>query len=97
MSFGQWFGVELSGDNRRALYLPEGVAHGFQTLVEHTEVLYTVSAPYTPSHCRGVRWDDPAFGILWPEEAARTMHTRDRDYPNYVPIPIGPGREEVSS
>ncbi len=82
-TYCRWFGVELLADNRRAVYVPEGIAHGFQTLVDHTEVLYTVSAPYTASHYRGVRWDDPAFGIVWPDEANRTMHQRDAAYPYF--------------
>ncbi len=82
-SYCQWFGIELSANNRRALYVPEGVAHGFQTLTDDTEVLYTVSAPYTPSHSAGVRWDDPLFGIDWPEASHRTMHPRDRGYPAF--------------
>jgi dTDP-4-dehydrorhamnose 3,5-epimerase len=77
------FGTELTANNRRTIYLPEGVAHGFLTLEDETEVMYTVSAPYTPSHYRGVRWDDPAFGIVWPETPHRTMHARDREYPDF--------------
>ncbi len=85
-TYCQWFGVELTADNRRALYIPEGVAHGFQTLVNDTEVLYTVSAAYSPAHSHGVRWDDPAFGIPWPPASYRTMHERDRDYPDFMPV-----------
>ncbi|HUR21444.1 MAG TPA: dTDP-4-dehydrorhamnose 3,5-epimerase [Vicinamibacterales bacterium] len=85
-TYCQWFGAELSPENRRALYVPEGVAHGFQTLTEHTEVVYTVSAPYTPSHGAGVRWDDPVFRIDWPDAAHRTIHPRDRTYPAFVPV-----------
>src|SRR5688572_15989912 len=66
-AYCRWFAIELSAENRRAIYVPPGVAHGFQTLAGHTEIVYTVSAPYTPSHAAGVRWDDPAFGIEWPE------------------------------
>jgi dTDP-4-dehydrorhamnose 3,5-epimerase len=82
-SYCRWFGITLDAEQRRALYIPEGVAHGFQTLTSDTEVLYTVSAPYTPSHCRGVRWDDPAFGIEWPDHAHRTLHPRDRAYADF--------------
>ena len=66
--------------------MPEGVAHGFQTLAERTEVIYAVSAPYTPSHAAGVRWDDPLFRIDWPEAAPRPIHARDRAYPDFVPV-----------
>jgi dTDP-4-dehydrorhamnose 3,5-epimerase len=83
-TFRQWFSVDLTAEDRRALYIPEGVAHGFQTLADRTEVLYTVSVPYTPSHYRGVRWDDPAFGIRWPEASHRTIHPRDREYPDFA-------------
>jgi dTDP-4-dehydrorhamnose 3,5-epimerase len=85
-AYCQWFAVELSAENRRALYVPEGVAHGFQTLTADAEVVYTVSAPYTPTHAAGVRWDDPAFGITWPEAAHRTIHPRDRAYPDFEPV-----------
>ena len=77
--------------------MPEGVAHGFQTLVEHTEVVYTVSAPYTPSHGAGVRWDDPAFGISWPAAAHRTIHPRDSAYPDYVPAAQAARAKETRS
>lgn len=65
-TFKRSYGVELSDENRRALYLPEDVAHGFQTLVENSEVLYLMSEAYHPKSARGVRWNDPAFGIDWP-------------------------------
>lgn len=81
-TFLRWFGVEISGDNHRALYIPEGVAHGFQTLRDHSDIMYTVSAPYTPSHYQGVRWDDPAFGINWPMTPS-VIHERDRTYPDF--------------
>lgn len=85
-TYCRWFGVELSAGNRRALYVPEGVAHGFQTLLDDTEVIYTVSAPYTPSYAAGVRWDDAVFGIEWPSAAHRTIHPRDRAYPDFQPV-----------
>ena len=85
-TYCQWFGVELNADNRRAVYVPEGVAHGFQTLTDDTEVLYTVSAAYTPSHYGGVRWDDPVFAIDWPEAPHRIMHPRDREYADFVRV-----------
>ena len=65
VTFRQWVGVELTPDNGRALYVPEGCAHGFQTLADDTEVLYQISAPWHPDSARGVRWNDPAFGIEW--------------------------------
>lgn len=76
-TFCQWFSIELSADNGRALYLPKGCANGYQTLLPDTEVHYAVSAPYTPESARGARWDDPAFGIVWPDTAQRTISARD--------------------
>src|SRR5687767_2650607 len=66
LTFKQWFAIELSAGNRRAVYIPEEFAHGFQTLVDATEVFYQMSEFFHPDCARGVRWDDPAFGILWP-------------------------------
>jgi dTDP-4-dehydrorhamnose 3,5-epimerase len=77
-----WLGVELTPDNRRMLYAPEGVAHGFQTLEDATEVSYLMSHPHHPSHARGVRWDDPALGIDWPAAEHRTISERDRSFPD---------------
>jgi dTDP-4-dehydrorhamnose 3,5-epimerase len=65
-TFKEWFSVELTAQNYRALYVPEGLAHGFQTLVDNTEVFYQMSEFFHPECARGVRWDDPAFGIVWP-------------------------------
>lgn len=83
-TYTRWVGVELTEENGRALYIPEGCAHGFQTLRDATEVLYFISEEYSPTHARGVRWDDPAFGIAWPDDV-RTMNERDRTYPDFQP------------
>jgi dTDP-4-dehydrorhamnose 3,5-epimerase len=82
----QWFGVTLTSANDLAVYVPPGFAHGFQTLVDGTEVLYQMSAPYVPGAACGVRWDDPAFGIDWPPAppAGRVMSERDASYPDLV-------------
>jgi dTDP-4-dehydrorhamnose 3,5-epimerase len=72
----------LSAENRRAMYVPKGCAHGFVTLEDGAEVLYLMSTPHAPDLARGVRWDDPAFGIRWPEEV-RVISERDRSYPDY--------------
>ena len=96
-TYCQWFGADLTAENRRALYIPEGVAHGFQTLLDDTEVIYTVSAPYTPSQSGGVRWDDPVFGIKWPEVAHRTIHPRDRTYPDFMRVARPTRAEEAGS
>lgn len=76
----KWFGVELTAASRRALYVPKGFAHGFQTLTDDAEVLYMMSESYHPESARGVRWDDPAFGIEWPI-AGPVLSDRDRSYP----------------
>ena len=84
-TFGKWVGLELSAANRRAFYVPEGCAHGYQTLTDDTEVHYLVSATYSPSHYRGVRWDDPFFGVRWPDAPVRHLHPRDTSYPDFRP------------
>ena len=81
----RWHGVELSAANRRSVYVPRGVAHGFQTLVDETEMLYLIDVPYALESARGVRWDDPAFGVRWPEPPGeRAMSERDRTFPDHV-------------
>ncbi len=80
----RWEAVELNQENRRMLYAPEGCALGYQTLADHTEVFYQMSEMYQPQYARGVRWNDPAFGIIWPREA-RIMSPRDRSYPDFSP------------
>ena len=83
-SFCRWTSVVLSGENRRAVYIPEGFAHGFLTLMDRTVLYYQVSEFYTPDSGRGVRWDDPMFGITWPEEV-RVISERDGSYPDFKP------------
>jgi dTDP-4-dehydrorhamnose 3,5-epimerase len=82
-AFRQWVSAELDDHNGRMLYVPEGVAHGFQTLRENAEVLYLISESYSLEHARGVRWDDPAFGVRWPDAPSRCMSDRDRGYPDF--------------
>ena len=82
-AYCQYFGVELTENSGRALYIPEGFAHGFVTLEDDTEVFYQMSNYYEPSASRGVRWNDPAFGIVWPV-ADPIMHQRDREYSDFV-------------
>lgn len=76
----KWSSVELTETNRKMLYVPEGFAHGFQTLVDDTEVFYQMFEYYSPEHAGGVRWDDPAFGITWPIENP-ILSGKDRSYP----------------
>jgi dTDP-4-dehydrorhamnose 3,5-epimerase len=81
----RWHGVELSAENRLAFYIPPGLAHGFQTLTDDAEVLYQMGHHYVPEAARGVRWDDPAFAIEWPEPAAsRTISEKDGGYPDFT-------------
>jgi dTDP-4-dehydrorhamnose 3,5-epimerase len=81
-TFKQWIGVELSAENRTALYIPAGFAHGFQTLEDDTEVFYHMAEFYHPELQRGFRWNDPAFGIKWPLPNP-IMSERDGSYPDY--------------
>jgi dTDP-4-dehydrorhamnose 3,5-epimerase len=76
-----WFGAELSADNRTALYIPEGFAHGFITLADDSEVFYEMSEFYAPAAGRGLRWNDPALGIRWPAQPA-VIAPRDATYPD---------------
>jgi dTDP-4-dehydrorhamnose 3,5-epimerase len=85
-TFTDWMGVELTAQNRRMLYVPEGFAHGFLTLEDDCEVLYPVSAFYAPDHERGLRYDDPAIGIDWPDEV-RIVSEKDRQWPDFHPPP----------
>jgi dTDP-4-dehydrorhamnose 3,5-epimerase len=81
-TFKRWVARELTADNRLAFYIPKGVAHGFQALTDDVEVLYLIDAPYDPALARGVRWNDPAFGIEWPLPPG-VMSERDRTYPDF--------------
>ena len=83
VTFKQWLGVELTASNRRMLYIPRRFVHGFQTLDDETEVHYQISEFHHPESARGLRWDDPAFGIDWPLPVA-VISGRDRSYPLYV-------------
>ena len=78
------FGVVLSAQDRRMVFVGEGFAHGFQTLEDGSEVFYQISQFYAPEHATGVRWNDPAFGITWPLRPS-VMSDRDRAYPDFVP------------
>jgi dTDP-4-dehydrorhamnose 3,5-epimerase len=82
-SYLQHIAVVLTADNRHALYVPEGFAHGFQTLADDTEVVYQMSEFYAPEHARGIRWNDPAFGIRWPQDDP-ILSARDRAYPDWT-------------
>ena len=77
----QWTAVELTEANGRMLYVPEGFAHGFQTLLNETEVFYEMFESFHPECARGLRWDDPAFAIQWPPAERRIVSQKDQDYP----------------
>ena len=83
-TYMKYFAVELTAESGRALYVPAGCAHGFVTLEDGSEVLYHMSNYYEPSAARGVRWNDPAFGVPWPV-VEPIMHPRDAGYPDFVP------------
>lgn len=76
----RWFAAELAAENRRALYIPHGLAHGFQTLTDNSEVFYQMSEFYHPESACGVRWDDPVIGITWPVDNP-VLSPRDKSYP----------------
>ncbi|MCM3871759.1 MAG: dTDP-4-dehydrorhamnose 3,5-epimerase [Pyrinomonadaceae bacterium] len=83
-TFKQWSAVELTAENHRALYIPEGFAHGFQTLEDRTEILYQMSEIYAPEYARGIRWNDPLFSIEWPPDE-RIIVARDSSYGDWKP------------
>ena len=82
-TYKRWTSVDMSGENRRMLYIPEGFAHGFLTLEDDTEVFYQMSEFYTPECARGVRWNDPAFNITWPL-GVKVISKKDAEYPNFA-------------
>ena len=79
---GRWHGIEISAADRRAVHVPPGCAHGYQTLVDGTEVLYTSSTPYHGPSERGVRWDDPALAIDWPLRDGVSVSDKDASWPD---------------
>jgi len=81
-TFKQWFGVELTADNYKMLFIPEKFAHGFVTLEDHSELTYMMSQFYTPGTDMGFRWNDPAFNINWPVEVA-VISEKDKNYPDF--------------
>ena len=81
-TFKSWFAVELTSEHHRALYIPEGFAHGFQTLIDNTEVFYQMSEFYHPESAKGIRWNDSEFSIAWPIEAL-VVSEKDNSYPDW--------------
>jgi len=82
LTFKQWIAVELTADNHKMLYVPEGMAHGFQTLCDNTEVFYQMSEFYHPECARGIRWDDKTFDITWPK-IPFCLSERDANYQDF--------------
>ncbi|MFL6028993.1 MAG: dTDP-4-dehydrorhamnose 3,5-epimerase [Gaiellaceae bacterium] len=83
-TFRQWLAFELTAENSRMLYIPEGFAHGYETLADETETYYQMSETHTPEAARGVRWNDPAFGIAWPEPEPAVISEKDRSWPAFA-------------
>ncbi|MFO7712799.1 dTDP-4-dehydrorhamnose 3,5-epimerase family protein, partial [Desulfosarcina sp.] len=82
-SYGRWFGTELTADAPRLFHMPKGTAHGYLSLADDSEILYLVSEFYTPGAERGIRWDDPAFDILWPMTDNLMVSDKDRTWPDF--------------
>lgn len=83
-TFRGWFGANLDAENRLMLYVPAGLAHGYYTLADRSEVAYQIGGRWMPDAARGVRWNDPAFGIAWPGPV-RVITSRDASYPDFLP------------
>jgi dTDP-4-dehydrorhamnose 3,5-epimerase len=83
-TYKRYMHVCLTAENRLMLYIPAGFAHGFQTLEDDSEVFYQMSEFYYPEAARGIRWNDPAFGIMWPDAQDRILSERDRSWPDYI-------------
>ena len=84
-TYKEWFGCELSASNHSTLYVPEGLAHGFITLMDDSEMYYQISTPYVPQLARGLRWDDPAIDINWPLTPT-VISARDATYADFAPL-----------
>ena len=84
-TYKQWLAVELTADNHRMVYIPAGFAHGYQILMDNTEVFYQVGQFYAPEYERGLRWNDPAIGIEWPINSPLILSEKDKHWPDYQP------------
>jgi dTDP-4-dehydrorhamnose 3,5-epimerase len=80
--YGRWLSIELTDENNKTLYIPKGCAHGFQSLMDNTIVYYQMMEGYHPECARGIRWDDPAFGIQWPFRKA-IISEKDSNFPEF--------------
>ncbi len=81
-TFLRWSGIELSANNHRLLYIPAGFAHGFQTLLDESEVFYQISCEYEPKYYSGVRWDDPSIQVAWPLPISK-ISSQDQSWPEW--------------
>jgi dTDP-4-dehydrorhamnose 3,5-epimerase len=88
-TYREWIGVDLTAENGRTLYVPEGFAHGYQTLVDGSETSYMVSHAYVPGAEQGVRWNDPAFGIAWPIPGDPILSEKDASWPDFEEAGVG--------
>jgi len=86
-TYRQWMSIVLTAENHRMVYIPEGFAHGFQTLSPNAEVLYYMSEAFAPQAARGFRWNDPAFRIKWPAVTRRIISPRDQQYTEFSKQP----------
>lgn len=82
-SYKKWQGIELSSENHKMLYIPQGFAHGFQTLEDCSEVFYQMTESFSPIHAKGIRWNDPIFKIQWPFNRPSVISSKDQQYPDY--------------
>lgn len=85
-TFKSWLSIELSAENRKALYIPEGFAHGFQTLENNTEVFYQMSDFYHPESAKGIRWNDPTLAVDWLLRNDLIVSIKDQQYPLFETI-----------
>src|SRR5262245_41264191 len=90
---GQWYAVELSAENRHILYIPKGFAHGFQTLIDDTELFYHISEAFQPEYARGVRWNDPTLAIGWSAVGERILSARYTALPFLAELDESPGEK----
>ncbi|MCB8928156.1 MAG: dTDP-4-dehydrorhamnose 3,5-epimerase [Ardenticatenaceae bacterium] len=91
-TYMEWLATEITAENRKMVYIPGGFAHGYQTIADKTEVFYLVAQFYAPEYERGMRWNDPAFQIEWPDGPELVLSDKDRAWPDFVPEPNPNGR-----
>lgn len=82
-TYKQWFSTEIVAESYKMIYVPEGFAHGYQTLEDNTEVVYHMSQFFSPEHYSGVRWNDPVFKIKWPSPENVIISDKDKNHPNF--------------